>query len=278
MSDYIHLFETQAAHDAVYNGSEYTEPWVGLVTANNTLSYNNPEYKLRSTPLTFEITNDGNIVWKAISSNYVKTIEYKKNNGNWTSITSTTSGVTISVVSGDIVQFRGNNITYGDAYLNEYNYFGGTTAGFKLKGNIMSLINSTNFATLTAFDSESYGTFTYLFYNCIGLTDASNLILPATTLSFGSYQAMFYKCSNLIIAPKLPAAILTSSCYKWMFYNCTNLNNVTCLATNIAASSCLGNWLNNVSSTGTFTKAASMTWWPSGASGIPTGWTVQDAS
>ena len=278
MSNYLHLFETQAAHDAVYNGSGYTEPWTALVTANNSISYNNPEYKLRSTPLTFEITSDGNIVWKAITSNSAKTIEYKKNNGDWTSITSTTNGVTIPVVSGDTVQFRGNNITYGDSYMNEYNYFSGTTAGFKLKGNIMSLINSTNFATLTAFDSASYGTFTYLFYNCTGLTDASNLILPATTLSYGSYQAMFYKCSNLIIAPKLPAATLTSSCYKWMFYNCTNLNNVTCLATNIAASSCLGTWLNNVSSTGTFTKAASMTSWPSGASGIPTGWTVQDAS
>ena len=77
MSDYLHLFETQAAHDAVYNGSEYTEPWVGLVTANNTLKYNKSEYeKLLSTPLTFEIQSSGTIIFQHNSAS--KTIEYKK--------------------------------------------------------------------------------------------------------------------------------------------------------------------------------------------------------
>lgn len=278
MSNYLHLFETQAAHDAVYNGSQYTEPWVGLVTANDSISYNNPEYKLRSTPLTFEIISDGNITWKTYSSSFIKTIEYKKNNGNWTSITPTTNGATISVVSGDTVQFRGDNTTYGDFYATNYCYFNGTTAGFKLKGNIMSLISSTNFATLTTL--ESLGTFTYLFYNCTGLTDARDLVLPATTLSQACYQYMFYSCSNLINTPKLSATTLVNKCYSHMFYNCTSLNNVICLATNIAPAitDYTYMWLDNVSSTGTFTKAASISSWSSGASGIPSGWTVQDAS
>ncbi len=61
-----------------------------------------------------------------------------------------------------------------------------------------------------------------------------------------------------------------------MFLGCTNLNSVTCLATNISASSCTTDWLSGVAATGTFTKAASMTSWSSGASGIPSGWTVAD--
>ena len=46
------------------------------------------------------------------------------------------------------------------------------------------------------------------------------------------------------------------------------------MATNIKAPYCLLDWLADVSSTGTFTKAASMTTLPQGSDGIPTGWTV----
>jgi hypothetical protein len=59
-----------------------------------------------------------------------------------------------------------------------------------------------------------------------------------------------------------------------MFRYCTNLQKVTMLATDISASDCLSDWLNRVSSTGTFTKASTMTSLPSGMSGIPTGWTI----
>ena len=61
-----------------------------------------------------------------------------------------------------------------------------------------------------------------------------------------------------------------------MFFGCKKLNSITMLATDISAADCLHNWVNDVASTGTFTKAASMTSLPTGASGIPTGWTVVD--
>ena len=38
----------------------------------------------------------------------------------------------------------------------------------------------------------------------------------------------------------------------------------------------LGDWLNGVSSTGIFIKAAEMNTLPKGASGISTGWTVKN--
>jgi hypothetical protein len=61
-----------------------------------------------------------------------------------------------------------------------------------------------------------------------------------------------------------------------MFKNCILLNFVQCNATNVSANKCLENWLENVSANGTFKKNPSMNDWPSGASGIPNGWTVED--
>ena len=113
-----------------------------------------------------------------------------------------------------------------------------------------------------------------MFDFCTSLTAAPKL--PATTLAQNCYESMFFYCTSLTAAPELPAATLVDGCYISIFRCCTSLTSVTCLATNIDAKDCTGQWLGDVSSTGTFTKAASMTSWGSGPSGIPDGWTVVD--
>ena len=113
-----------------------------------------------------------------------------------------------------------------------------------------------------------------MFNYCINLASAPEL--PATTLKPGCYAGMFMNCTSLTSAPELPATTLVDYCYHQMFIHCTNLNRVTMLATDISASNCLTNWMSGVSATGTFTKAASMTTLPTGESGIPSGWTVQN--
>ena len=113
-----------------------------------------------------------------------------------------------------------------------------------------------------------------MFKGCTTLTTAPEL--PATTLTQGCYEFMFDGCTSLTTAPELPATTLTFSCYGNMFYGCSKLNSITMLATDISASGCLLTWVGGVAATGTFTKAASMTSLPSGASGIPEGWTVKD--
>ena len=115
-----------------------------------------------------------------------------------------------------------------------------------------------------------------MFLYCRSLTTAPEL--PATTLAIYCYKDMFNSCSNLTNAPVLSATTLANYCYRDMFMACIKLNSITCLATDISASGCLDVWVSGVAATGTFTKAASMTSWPTGASGIPTGWTVQDYS
>ena len=251
-------------------------------------------------PLTFEILSDGNIVWKTDSSKYSSTIEYSKDSGNtWTSITSTTAGIAISVVSGDTVQFRGDNTAYNFAVGG--NNFTDSTVSFKLCGNIMSLIDSTNFSGLTTLTKNR--TFTNLFSSCSALTDASNLVLPATTLTNSCYANMFANCTSLTTAPALPATTLADSCYYSMFFNtglrtaptlpatalaeycyqymfkyCANLNYVKCLATDLSATNCTLGWLASVAPTGTFVKDANMNYWGIGIDGIPNNWTVENNS
>lgn len=116
--------------------------------------------------------------------------------------------------------------------------------------------------------------YAHMFLSCSSLTTAPEL--PATTLAEGCYDSMFEDCTSLTTAPELPATTLVSDCYRTMFRNCSSLNNITMLATDIPVLYCLFDWVYGVSSTGTFTKAASMTTLPSGSDGIPSGWTVKN--
>ena len=114
----------------------------------------------------------------------------------------------------------------------------------------------------------------YMFNGCTSLTTAPEL--PATTLANYCYNSMFQNCTALTTAPELPATTLIRSCYGGMFSGCTNLNYIKCLATDISAANCTSNWVNGVAASGTFTKAASMNDWTTGANGIPEGWIIEN--
>ena len=242
-------------------------------------------------PLTIEVLAAGDIT---IKNPLGLVISYKLNSSNdmVTSKQGDTNDITIkNLAVGDKVQFFGNNPAYaiedkegeveegviGWRYVNT-NINCSESCKIKVYGNIMSLISPDNYSTLTAFgDGTSYN-FSALFMNNTGLTDASGLILPATTFTEFCYGSMFRGCSNLTTAPKLPAETLVTCCYEEMFRGCSSLNSVTCLATDISAASCTSFWLAGVpnNDTCTFTKAASMTSWKTNDSGIPQLWTVKN--
>ena len=112
-----------------------------------------------------------------------------------------------------------------------------------------------------------------MFYGCTSLTIAPES--PATTLTSNCYNSMFYGCTSLTSAPELPATTLVNSCYYQMFQGCTILSEIRTHMTDISASTCLNNWLSTVAATGDFYCPSSLTI-PSGASGIPNGWTRHD--
>ena len=246
-------------------------------------------------PLTFEAINSGTI---SFANRVSGSVYYSIDGGERVEIAAGSTGTTPTLTAGQKVCFYGDNSTYSD---------GGTKTPFSFSGNcyiygnIMSLISSTSFADLTVLTGNSGRNFenlfkyctrlknhptkklvlpattlqqlcyNYMFANCSGLTEAPDL--PATTIPYGCYWGMFDGCNNLTKAPDLPATAPGRWSYRDMFKNCSRLNSVKCLATDLSVSNCTETWLNGVPSTGTFTKKAGVTW-PTGASGIPDGWTV----
>lgn len=133
--------------------------------------------------------------------------------------------------------------------------------------------NLTSFPTLPAktLSTSAY----YGMFQGTGLKAAPDL--PATTLANDCYRSMFQGCKNLEGPILLPAPTLVTRCYQDMFNGASSLNSVVCLATNPNANNYTKNWLNSVSSTGTFVRPSSVTSWTlNSASGIPKGWTQQD--
>ena len=118
----------------------------------------------------------------------------------------------------------------------------------------------------------AYGCYCAMFYSCKSLTTTPEL--PATTLADSCYYQMFCYCQSLTTAPELHATTLTDRCYLEMFKYCTKLNYVKAMFTDISTTYCLDSWLDGVSPTGTFVKNANATWTNTDA-GIPSGWTVQ---
>ena len=209
--------------------------------------------------------------------------------------------IPVSVQSGDTVGLRGASSDEGYQYavrpVFSFNY--------KAEGNLISLFTA-NLPSST--DSSSIGrySYSYLFSGDTHLIDAENVhfpwtsisgpafdgmfqdctnmikapsILPATNLAmFNEYRNMFKGCSKITTAPVLPAETIGQGSYYGMFSGCTSLTGITCLATDISTDGCTTNWVAGVASSGTFTKAAGMSSWTTGVNGIPSNWTVQDAS
>jgi len=197
-------------------------------------------------------------------------LSYSLDSGStWTALEASTD--TPSVGVGDKIMFKGT-ITPTSTGIGTFS----SSDKFDVEGNAMSLLYGDNFIGQTSLSGKDYALKSLFAYNK-NIIKAENMILPATTLASYCYQYMF-RFSSLKTAPKLLATTLVSQCYNCMFQNCGGINSITCLATDISASYCTSNWLQNASSSGTFTKAASMTSWGSGGSGIPNNWTVLDYS
>ena len=176
-----------------------------------------------ATPLTIEAVTPGTIQ-VYIDGTLSTGMKYSKDGGTTKTLITQTTG--IPVAKGDKVQFYGNGTSTQAYGGNPQVSIQGTGDGFQTKvyGNIMSLLDETGFATKT--DLPNAGpAFSELFARNITLIDASELLLPATTLATACYYYMFYGCTSLTSAPKLPATTLATQCYTSMFYGCSSLTS-----------------------------------------------------
>lgn len=248
---------------------------------------------------TFTLTIHANVTTSNVTS-----VSYSVDNGTtWVTTQNSSSQVVITtptIASGGTVLWKGIANNYGIS--NSYRSVFSSTCNFEAYGNTMSLLYGDNFSEQTTLTASR--TFNCLFQSCATITSATNLILPATTLTSNCYDhmfsyctsltaspelpattmqsdcysCMFEHCTSLTTAPELPATTLVSACYYAMFLDCSSLNYIKCLATtNIGASYSTYVWVQNVASSGTFAKASSASW-STGNNGIPRNWTVENAT
>jgi hypothetical protein len=139
-----------------------------------------------------------------------------------TRVTST-GNIEISVAKNDVVRFYGDNATYATGDDSNQHTNIQCTNDCYIYGNIMSLIDSKDYATKT--ELTEYLTFCGLFQDNTHIKnhDSNALTLPATTLTVSCYASLFEKCKKLTAAPELPATKLAFGCYDSMFSGCTSL-------------------------------------------------------
>ena len=149
-------------------------------------------------------------------------LSYSTDDGEtWTSV-AISSGMTFTTINtGDKIMFKGINTRLATAWDTYYRF--NPSKNFKVYGNAMSLLYGDNFASNSEFPSGSNNNFAGLFYGTTTLTDAGNLILPATICTSGCYNGMFRGCTNLTVAPELPATQSATDCYSSMFEATINL-------------------------------------------------------
>ena len=182
-----------------------------------------------ATPLTLEVTATGgetSTIRINIDGTLTTGMKYSVNGGEKKIVTASTNIENLNV--GDKVQFYGNGTeTQMYGYKDQSGALvkiAGGSAKVKAYGNIMSLVNETGFATTTTTWQLQARAFYSLFKGNTNLVDASDLLLPATTLNDNCYEGMFYNCSNLTAGPKeLPATTAATRCYAEMFRGCGKL-------------------------------------------------------
>lgn len=191
----------------------------------------------------FTITSIG---WNSVCLGSTINLEYRTSNTNQWSLY---RGQVVKLNNGESFQLRGETLRGAVIKV--------TGSGYIDASGDMSLISSEDLSRL--------------FMSCEKLRDASNLIIPAHY----SCIEMFSGCTSLTAAPKF---IVTDWHYGWsyrgMFSGCTKLNYVKALFKTVPGDDCTKDWLEGVSSAGTFVKNRDATWDVTGASGVPDGWTI----
>ena len=100
-----------------------------------------------------------------------------------------TEDIEIPVSNNDDVHFYGNGTNGSTNIIVNTNVM--------LTGNIMSLVDEENFATITTMEGASFAGLFAGNNSFETIIDVSGLLLPATTLSKNCYSGMFAGCSKL---------------------------------------------------------------------------------
>ena len=108
---YIHLYNNTETFNNEYHGEKYIEPWVSTVYGTQNVAYNKTQEQkdrdaIYGKPLTFDVLSSGYIQFGNHSRWDNIDIEYKLNDGEWTTYTKNQK---IQVVANDVLQYKAND-------------------------------------------------------------------------------------------------------------------------------------------------------------------------
>lgn len=205
---------------AWYTDKEFTEKFSESTPVTSNLNlYAKWVYKKDYVELT--ALEDDDVFTFSIGGGANYAIESSYNARDWEPQTS--PFISTSVNAGEKVYIRVKPASVGDVTVTSVHI--DSTKTFNAGGNIMSLIDYTK--DLTELGSSE---FSYLFGASAGtgspIVDASELILPATTVTESAYNGMFRSCKKLTDAPDLDSMVTVEKmgCGA-MFYECSSLVN-----------------------------------------------------
>ena len=190
-------------------------------------------------PLTFKATEDNSSVKLWVSGIVNNTFEVDKGNG-WEDYTLNTS---IHLNAGESCKWRCKS--HPSTQTNSRYVRFVMSGTIEASGNCNSMLSS-DFENITSLSKYQY-----------------------------AFISLFKGCTSLTKAPALPATTLSDYCYYYLFEGCTSLKEVRISATK-KATGALANWLANASATGDLYCDPNANIFPSGISGIPSGWTRRD--
>lgn len=195
-------------------------------------------------------------------------LEYSTDNGETFSTYTVGTTITLSNVNDEVL-FRAGSTGQTALADDSSNYHKFTMTGsISIEDdNISYLLNKNAVPKTTQLpDYAFYG----LFNGCSALQNAPEL--PWTTMGEGCYGEMFKGCTSLTSAPELPATTLATGCYNEMFYGCSSLNDIALYYAGNFSTTYFNDWVYGVAAIGTIMYDGTDT--TTGASAIPTGWTV----
>ena len=240
-----------------YGGSTYTNgitsnvPWTAVVNGDwITIDKAQGESGYTSLSITLDAnteTRNGSIVFNAggvvltlqiyqiydLNKSYFW-VEFENTGGTISGLTNTytdmyhsfdgitwlTTPKTLSMGNNTLVYFRNDSKKIPNLNI-KFN------SNAKIGGDMSSIVDMAENCCKDIFDGNTF------------ITDASELILPWTTLANGCYGMMFQGCTSLTTAPVvLPATTLTKECYRGMFKNCTSLTKAPELPATTLAERC----------------------------------------
>lgn len=254
------------------NGSDYViRSWADVNDYNSRVDFNYTTSGVE--PLNFMPTGYGGVL--TLTKNGTPTdvtLEWCTGSGVWTEWTETNGVRRLSIFSSVTYYIRNASTTstgLNTGSLNYYNF--NSDVPVIAGGSLVTMLRKTYASNPTI----STNCFRRLFENFTNLYRMPNIDFRFGNGGSSALFDCFRGCTNLVETSRIELTVLRAYSCQNMFYGCSSLATVYVEFTDISPTNAINNWLYGVAATGTLYCPHDLVL-PSGASGLPTGWTRED--